>query len=129
LPTLLLLELLEPLVSAEAGIGVSGLHKPPGVLLVQLHSLGLHIRSEGTVNIRTLVPVETQPVEGSVDVLHRLLLVAFPIRVLDPQDKLSALRPGEEVVEQGCSNASDVLKSRRRGSVSDPYLHDRGIIR
>ena len=61
------------------------------------------------------------PVQGLGDVVFRTRNVAFLVRILDSQDKLSAGLPGKEVVVEGGAQPSDVEGAGGGGGKTDTY--------
>ena len=57
------------------------------------------------------------------DRLQRLVDVPLLVGVVDPQDELPAVLPGEEPIEQRGANAADVQVSGRTGSESGANGH------
>ena len=82
---------------------------------VTVQPLRLVIRSERPAHLRPLVPVDAQPVEAVEDRLQSLLDVPLLVGVVDPQDKLPTVLPGEEPIEQGGADPADVEVSGRAG--------------
>ena len=58
---LLCRHLLEPLLAAEAGIGVAMLDQPVGVLLVEGQPLALNVGADAAADLRTFIPIEPKP--------------------------------------------------------------------
>src|ERR1700683_2958692 len=59
------------------------------------------------------VPVEAQPAQRVLDADDPLVAGPGPVRVLDAQDELPAVVPGEEPVEQRGTGRADVEKTGR----------------
>ena len=83
---------------------------------IAIQPLRLVIRSERPAHFRPLVPVDAQPAEAVEDRLQRLLDVPLLIGVVDPQDELPAVLPGEQPIEQRGANPANVQVSGRTGS-------------
>ena len=94
---------------AETPAGQQLLDRGP----VTVQPLRLVIRSERPAHLRPLVPVDAQPVEAVEDRLQSLLDVPLLVGVVDPQDKLPTVLPGEEPIEQGGADPADVEVSGR----------------
>ncbi len=117
----------QALLAAEAVVGRLGVDELLGAGRVELEALRLDVGPEGAADVRALVPIEPQPLEGIVQVLDVFIGVARPIGVLEPQDEGAAVRPREEVVNQGRPNAAYMLKARRRGRIAYSDLHSGSI--
>src|SRR5207248_2364648 len=83
-------------------------HEARGLGPAALHPVELE--GDGTV------PVQAEPAQRLLDLLHRLRDLAARVRVLDPEPELAALVPREEPVEEGGVDAADVQEAcRARG--------------
>jgi len=58
--------------------------------------------------IGAFIPVQAQPGHGRQDLGDELLLGAFPVGVLDPEDESPLIMPGNEPVEQRRVGAAQV---------------------
>jgi len=67
---------------------------------VAVQPFGLPVRSERSPDVGALIPVQAQPVQGIEDLLLAVLTEPRLIGVLDPQDELPPLLPGEGEVEE-----------------------------
>ncbi len=117
----------QPLLAAEAVVGLAHVHEPQGVLLVELEALGLDVGSAGAADVGTLVPVEAEPVEGLVEVLDVFLGVARAVGILEPKDEFSAVGAGEEIVDEGGPDAAYVLVPRGGRGVAYSDFHGEGV--
>ena len=57
------------------------------------------------------VPIQSQPFHAAEDGVNRLIGRAFAVRILDPQQKLSAMMFGIEPIEEGRPGAANMQKS------------------
>ena len=72
-----------------------------------------------------LVPVEAEPFEAIEDDLRVFISGTGFVGVFDAEQKLAALAPGEEPVEERCAGAPDVeVAGRGRG---EPYANGHGM--
>jgi hypothetical protein len=67
--------------------------------LIASAALGLKIRSAGTPDFGTFVPVDSQPAETVENRRQRLLQIALLIGIVDSQHELTAVLPREEPVK------------------------------
>ena len=81
--------------------------------LVGVEPLGLPVRRVGAADVRALVPGEAEPVQRVVDLLLAVGTKARAVGVLDAQDELAAVSPGEGQVEQRHVGGADVRVTRR----------------
>src|SRR5204863_7816245 len=78
--------------------------------------LRLVIRAVRAADLGALVPVQAQPAEPVEDRLQGLRHVALLVGVVDAEDELAVLLPGEQPVEQGRADPADVqVAGRARG--------------
>jgi hypothetical protein len=98
---LLLAQGVEPLPRAEARVGGAPADEPLRVLTVDLRSLALAVGRVGPTHVRPLVPPQAQPVQGLEDQGLARRGAPLAVGVLDPQDELTPVPPGEGVVEEG----------------------------
>ena len=82
---------------------------------IAVQPLRLVVRGERPAHVRPLVPVDSQPAQPVEDRLQRLLDVPLLIGVVDPQDELPAVLPGQQPIEQRGPHAADVQVSGRAG--------------
>jgi len=111
---------------AETTIGGAAFDKVHSRLLIELGPLALDVGRVWSPDIRSLVPMDSEPVENIQNALGRPFDKAAPVCVLDPEDQrtifaLSRCLPiGDEPVEEGGSGASDVQQSSGRGRKPHP---------
>ena len=86
------LNLLGPRIIA---IGQAGVEQFVGGLLIAIELLRLKIRPMRPLFVRPFVPVDSQPAKACEDRFQRLGHVTLLIRVVDPQNELPAVPPGE----------------------------------
>ena len=91
--------------------------------LIAVQPLRLIIRSERPADSRAFVPVDPQPVQAVEDRLQRLFDVPLLIGVVDPQDELPAVLPGEKPIEQRGADAANVQIAGGTGSESGANGH------
>ena len=84
--------------------------------LIAVQPLRLIVRGERPADSRPFVPVDAQPLQPVEDRLQRLFDVPLLIGVVDPQDELPSVLPGEEPIEQGGADSADVQVSGGAGS-------------
>jgi len=77
---------------------------------------------------RRLVPVEPQPLEALLDQGLAALLEAYPVGILDPEQELAAVLPGEQVVEEGGAGASEMERPGWAGRVAVANVWHRSIV-
>ncbi len=85
-------------------------------MAVTFCSLGLIVRPVRPPHVRAFVPVDPQPAKTVQNGLQRLLDIPPLVRVVDPQQELTAVVPGEQPVEEGRADAADVQIAGRAGS-------------
>ena len=83
-------------------------HQPVDVGSIGLEALGLAVRLEGASDVGALVPVQPEPRERVVELRLAVLAEARAVGVLDAQDELAALLPGEGEVEERHVGRADV---------------------
>ena len=81
-------------------VGVTVGEEPLDVGPIGLEPLRLAVGGERPTDVRALVPVQSKPREGVVELRLGVLAEARAVGVLDPEDELPALLPGEGEVEQ-----------------------------
>ena len=89
------------------------LEEPLDVGAVGVEALGLAVGREGPAEVRALVPVQPEPGEGVVELRLAVLTEARTVGVLDAQDELAALLPGEGEVEERHVGRADVRVTGR----------------
>ena len=120
-----LVQLVEPLLGAEAVVGLARLDQLLGVLLEHAHPLTLDVGTHGTADIGALVPGQAGGLQGTVDdvggALHQTALVG----VLNAQDEGAAVVAGLQVgVQRGAQVAHvHVAGGRRRKAGANVGCH------
>ena len=84
------------------------------MLFVDCHALGLAERA--------LVPVKPKPLHAVEDDLDGLIGGTGLVRVLDPEDELSAVVAGEEPVEERGAYAANVQSAGRAWCKTDTNI-------
>ena len=84
------------------------------VFLVDGAAFALPVRAVRATDIRTLVPLDTQPAQGIEDLLFGLAGGTHLIGIFDTQDELAAMLTGEAQVEQGDIGSAYVRVTGRR---------------
>ncbi len=109
------LQTLQPLLGAEAVIGLSALHKLLGILPIDIcgNTLGLHIGAAVTGLIRALIRNQSCIGQCTVDQLNRALHQSSLVGILDPQQEIAALVLGNKVSIERCPQISHMHSSRR----------------
>ena len=111
-----LAHLRQPLGGAPAVVGVPALQQPVDIRGVAIEPLGLAVGRERPTDVRALIPVEAQPVQGVEDLRLAVLTEPGLVGVLDPQDELTALLADESQVEERDVCRADVRVAGGRGS-------------
>ena len=93
--------------------------------LITIGPLRLIIRRVRPADLRAFVPIDAQPAQPVQDRRQRLLDVPLLVGVVDPQDELPAVLPGEQPAKKRGANAADVKISGRTGCESSAD-HGRG---
>src|SRR5262249_37974876 len=109
------------------GIGVARFQQLQCRFDVQVVALRLEIGSVRPADLWAFVPGDAEPAEAVEDWLKRLGLVALGIGVVDAEDELSALLPGEQPVEQRGAYAADVQIAGGTGGEAGAHGHKGGI--
>ena len=107
------LQAVEPFLVAEAVIRLALFDKLQRILFEHTHSFRLDIRTYGTADIRSLVPVKTYVLERFIDDLCCALNISSLVGIFDTQNEISALLFCDKVRKQRSTQVSDVHISRR----------------
>ena len=104
------------LARAGAGEDVAAVAKPSPGVEVETVAFALRIRSEGTANVRSFLPVDSEPMQIFDKSLHILRLGALRIEVFVAQDKRSVGIQSSLVgsPEGGCVTKVEQAGGRRR---------------
>jgi len=105
---LTLADLFNVLGGAETIVGLPGRNKPFGMLAVDRKALRLNIGAEGSCLVRSLVVIDSRPVESFDQVLNGPLDLATLIRIFDAKYQFSAVVAGKEKIVQGGSESANV---------------------
>jgi hypothetical protein len=97
-------------------IGVSRGEQPLDGCLIPREPLRLVVRSMRSADFGSFVPIDAEPAEAVQNRGQRRLDIPLLIGVVDPQEKLPAVLPGEEPVEERRANAADVQEAGGTGS-------------
>jgi hypothetical protein len=111
----------EPILGAEAAVGLALVEQDVDVLLIDGLALGLAVRPERATYIGALVPRQPGPAQRIEDHLFGVGAGARLIGVLDPEHELAALLLREHEVEQRDVGSSDVGVPRRRWCNAHTY--------
>src|SRR5438309_571686 len=99
-----------------ATVGRPGMPRPSRSASIR----GVAVEPE-RLEVRSLVPVESQPAQRRLDALGPLGAGALEVGVLDPEDERSVLvMAGVEPIEQGGAGAADVEEPGRGRREPDP---------
>ena len=93
---------------------------------IPVASLRLVVGSIRPAHARPLVPVDPQPPQPIENRLERLVDVASDVSVVDPQDELPAVLPGEKPVEQRRANPADMQVAGGTGGEAGANSHAEG---
>src|SRR5579862_6408426 len=86
---------------------------------VNVQPFGLAIGCIGATQVRSLVPVEAQPLEVGDQLILKAGFAALDVGIFDAQHHGSTLLPGEKPVKQSSARITDVKMPGRRRSKSD----------
>ena len=86
-------------------------------------ALGLEVGAVRAADAGAFVPMDAEPAKAVEDRLQRFGAIALGVGVIDAQDELAAMFPGEEPVEQGGANAADVQIAGGTRSKAGAYGH------
>jgi hypothetical protein len=111
----------EPVLGAEAAIGLAALDQDARVRAIDLAALALAIRGERPAYIGTFIPRQADPVKRVEDQLLGVGARPRLIGVLDAQHERAALLASEHVIEQRDVRGPDVGVTGRRWC--DPHTH------
>ena len=110
-------------LATEAVVCVSGFHQLLCILLEHTHSLALYIRTAGTADVRTLVPVQSAGPERSVDNIGSALNVASLVGILNTQNKLALVLSRDKIGVQRSAQVAYVHVPSGAGCKSCPDFH------
>ena len=114
---------------AEAVVRAAFFHQQTGILSVGIPPLGLDIRGHRAAHIGALVMGQAALGHGAVDHVHRAVHIAALVRVLNAQDEIPAMRPGDQPGIQRRPQVTHVHIARGgRGKPGpDPPVGDFGL--
>ena len=92
--------------------------------LIFVAPLGLIVRRVGPPNSGAFVPIQAEPFEPMQNRRESCFDVTLLIGIVDAQEKLPAMLPGEEPVEQGRANSADVEVAGGTGGESRANSHE-----
>src|SRR5215216_834683 len=90
---------------------VTGILKFFQVTLVEIGAFALQIRSEIAADMRSFVPIQTQPFQPIVNGGHRFLGVSLDVSVFDTQHEFSAVMPRKKPVEKRSARPAYMQKT------------------
>src|SRR5882672_707366 len=93
---------------------------------IAIEPLGLKVRRVRTVDLRPLVPVESQPPQAIENPFDHVVRRPLDVRILDAQHEHPAQTTGEEPVEERGTRPADVQIPGGRGSKADARGWHRG---
>lgn len=102
------LHLLQPVLVAEAVVGVARLHQLLGVVDEHPHPLALHIGAHRAADVRAFIPPQAALAQGAIDDVLGPLDLALLIGVLDAQDEGAAVFLGHQIGVQGGAQVAHV---------------------
>ena len=89
-----------------------------------LGPLRLVIGSVGAADFGAFVPVDSQPSKAGENRLQSFLNITLLVGVVDAQNELPVVMPGEQPVEQSSPHTADMKVARRAGCKSSSNGHD-----
>ena len=113
----------------EAVIRAALFHQQPGILSVGIPPLGLDIRGHRAAHIGAFVVSQAALGHGAVDHVHRAVHIAALVRVLDAEDEIPAVGPGNEPgIQRRAQVAHMHIACGGRGEPGpDPSMGDLGL--
>ena len=100
--------LVQPLLIAEAVVGMTAFHQLLGVFLKHTHALTLNIGTDGAADIRSLVPQQAGLLQGLVDDLHSPLYLTLLVGILDAQQEAAVIALCHQIGKQCGAQVSHV---------------------
>src|SRR5437764_11014573 len=89
------------------------------ITFVNFSALALKVRTQISADVRTFIPIDSEPFQTLINRGRSFLGVAFDVSVLDSQHKFSAVMAHKEPVEQSRARAADVeITSRGRSKAN-----------
>ena len=112
---LCLVQLVQPLLGAEAVIGLAFLYQLLGILLEHAHAFALYVGAHGTADVRAFVPGQAGGAQGAVDDIGGAFHQTALVGVLNAQDKGAAIVAGLQIgVQRGAQVAYVHIAGGRR---------------
>ena len=108
---------------AKAIVGFAFFYQFFGIFFIQIEAFGLHIRTAGTALTPALVPVDSEPFKGIVEIFNVLFAVAGTVGIFNTQNEFAAFRAGKKIIKKGGSHTAYVLHSRRRRGITNLNFH------
>jgi hypothetical protein len=103
--------LVQLFLRAVTAVGFAGSNEHFGGCAIMRFAVALEVGGELAADLGTLVPVESEPVQGVQDRAYALETAPLLIRVFDAQDELTPLIPGPQPAEQGRSGSANMQVS------------------
>ena len=117
------MQCLQPLLGAEAVVGLALCHQLLGILLEHAHPLTLNVGAHRAADVRALVPQQAGLPQGVVDDIHSALNVTALVGVLDAQDEGAVLVLGHQVsVQRGAQVANVHVAGGRGGKTGADFI-------
>ena len=112
---LFLAHALQPLPRAKTVVSMARLNQLASMILINLLTLRLLVRSVRPSDVGAFIPLQSEPVQAVDQFFLRIGIIAFAVGVLDAQDELAAgLARQEEIIESGAP-AAQMSAAGRRG--------------
>ena len=108
-------ERIEPFFGAEAVVRFAFAHQLLGVRAVHPEPFALDVGAVGAADVGAFVVAQADGAQRIVYHLFRAVHIALAVGVFDPQDKLAALRPGNQIFIQRRTQVAHVHKSGGAG--------------
>ena len=120
---LLGVQCLQPLLGAEAVVGLALCHQLLSILLEHAHPLTLNVGAHRAADVRALVPQQAGLPQGVVDDIHSALNVTALVGVLNAQDEGAVLVLGHQVgVQRGAQVANMHVAGGRGGKTGADFI-------
>src|SRR5262249_28265497 len=86
---------------------------------IAVEAFGLKVRSVRPADLRTFVPLESEPPHAVEDPFHHFVRRSLDVGVCEAQHEHAAVAAGEEPVEERGARTADMQVTGRRGSEAD----------
>ena len=113
----LALQPLQTLLGAEAAVRLALSDQLFGIGQIHLLALRLHIGAKIAADVGTLVVLQACQLHGMINNVHRAVNQPFTVGVLDPQNKLAALRLRHQIFIQRRAQVAHVHKAGGTGRI------------